>query len=246
MQNKFKKLLFSLALLPCFFILTACNGNPLDTNVNVNVDGNYSLSTYENLKENALDKINENYLDNTAYKITTKLNLSGTPTVNLNGIVKGSKLNNLEAAFKLISIGMRSECYVKDSVMYYLDSEKKIKSTIPSVEALKKQLGVTDIITLSDVFNKIEEAHINENIKVEKYTSNNETKFKVTFALIAGDIVYNYNVYFVFDNENLTGVKVTYTSSVYNRELTMEQFNNAIVFPDFSEFTNANIFNVNN
>ena len=78
MQNKFKKLLFSLALLPCFFILTACNGNPLDTNANVNVDGNYSLSTYENLKENALDKINENYLDNTAYKITTKLNLSGT------------------------------------------------------------------------------------------------------------------------------------------------------------------------
>lgn len=245
MQQKFKKLIYSLLVLPCLILLTACNGNQLDTNANVNTTGNYKISTYEDLKENALDKIGDNYLD-ASYKITARLNLGGTPMVNLNGIVKGNNLDNLQAAFKLISIGARAEYYVSNGVMYFLDSNNKIKSSIPSVEALKKQLGVTDILTLSEVFNKIEDARINENLKVEKHSAGTENKFKVTFALKANNVIYNYRIYFVFNENNLTGVKVEYNSDVYTLELNMEQFNGNITYPDFSDYADANIFNVEN
>lgn len=243
MQNKFKKLLYSLLVIPCLLILTACNGNTLDKSTNVNVDGNYKISTYEDLKENALDKISENYLDN-AYKITAKLNLGGTPVVNLNGIVKGNNLDNLQAAFKLISIGARAEYYINNGVMYFLDSNNKIKSTIPSGEALKQQLGISEVLTLNDVFNKIEDAKINKSIKVEKHTNNDEQKFKVKFVIKADENFYNYTVYFVFNADNLIGVRVELKSENYNLELNMEQYNDNINFPDFSDYADANIFNI--
>lgn len=242
-MKQLRKLFSTFVMILCMFLLNACSGNQLDTNANIDVGGNYIASTYGDLKENAINKIDFQNENNTC-KLTAKLSLSGAMTANLNGIIKGTNLDNLQAAFKLISIGARCEYYIKDKVLYFLDSENKQKANIPNLDLLKEKFNIPQIITLNNVFEKIEEANINNNLRIEKHTAKNETKFKVTFALKSNNSIFNYTIYFVFNSETLSGVLVNHSSSGYNISVVMQQYDKDIIFPDFDDFIESNIFNV--
>lgn len=273
MKKSLKIALSALALVPCAALFVGCGQDQLSTKAKINTEGTYTTST----KEAFTTYTGESGAASTAlsgYRFTMDAKVSGSlagqsynSSVLLNGIIKTSD-TSVEAAFKMTMEGQDiMKAYIKDGYVYanvsasLMGQSLKIKyeADVNDILGGFDEIGAAGPTSISDVQEILDFINENNDLNIEASVEGEINKFH--FSADSTDISAmldsaseilgsDFDCYFVFDSDILTGAQVSFKYSMSSEDLgnanidakiTMEKFDGEINFPSFDGYTEMDI-----
>lgn len=263
MKKSLKIALSSLALVPCAFLFVGCGQDQLATEAKVNTTGNYQAASQQQFDTYvAKDGVNVSL---NGYRFTMKATVSsslqGSVETTTNGIIKKTANGGVEAAFK-VTAGSQTQMsmYVKDGYVYMeaeaYGSTIKTKAKMDADEDLLEDLGQTgvgDVQEIMDSLKKMGELDIKCSVEgnlVKYHFSTDEFDLSQLLDTASKMIGSDFNCYFVFDNDLLTGAQLTFNYKMsgvgqlgdtsISSVITMEKYDGNINFPKLDGYVEAN------
>ena len=264
MKKSLKIALSSLALVPCAFLFVGCGQDQLATEAKVNTTGNYQAASQQQFDTYvAKDDVNVSL---NGYRFTMKATatstLQGSVETTTNGIIKKTANGGVEAAFK-VTAGSQTQMsmYIKDGYVY-MEAEAhgntiKTKTKMDVDKDFLEDLGQTGVGDVQEIMNSLKkmgkldiQCSVEGNL-VKYHFSTDEVDLSQLLDMSTKVLGSNFNCYFVFDNNMLTGAKLTFnykTSSFehlgdasISSDITMEKYNGKINFPKLDGYTEASL-----
>lgn len=229
MKKKIIALLSIVLLVPCIFILTACNNDRLET-VSINTEDSYSTSSKEELTgyiENLSDE-NQNV---SGFKMTFNIstNILGKSTITeINAIAKIDDQNNLTMKIEAKYEGETSYMYLKDNNLYmsyegknyYIaieDSQNSYINNFPTIDSV--------LADLQDIQGLIVEVNADGSKYHISYDSGLE---KV-------------DTWLVFELDQLIGIRqkmeLKQNDMTMSMDVCVKPYNGSVSLPDLSGYT---------
>lgn len=248
MKKLFKQILLCFLIIPCMFLLAACGGKSDD--VIINTKGNY-VATNKEQTENFINEIKTNgAFEFNSFKVTMK----STTTVDgkkANVKINATFVGGDSDQFKM-SLQINDETvnvYLKNG-NYYLDTEgEKYKFDIAGDTSL-----VDAFVEMMPSFEMVEQSLLEVSQATNAvFERADDVEGGIVKLHIKGDvedsdlgIVADTNAWFIFENNILTGVKVTENTTiganVNNSEVCMQLFNGTeIQIPNESSFKTLSV-----
>jgi hypothetical protein len=224
MKKFFKTLMMCLVVIPCVFVLAACGAK--DPNqVNVNTKGKYSASNIQAFDEAIAAAYDAETLEFNSYRLSYKATIEEG----------GEKIDVVMHATVMIgeddAVSMYTYMKTGDGLVeYYLDAEymyMKVDSEGMSAnykmpadpEALGEAGMALQMGSIESLLDEI--AMVPGEIAVEVAEQDTTTKYHLTFATEEEGEA---EVWFVFENGTLTGVKSVSNTEGSKGEIQMERF----------------------
>lgn len=264
-MKKFKNVLIALIFVPCLLFFAACGGNKADaqfkTKAKIDTEGEYTetskeeLTTY--LSSGATPEAQTLKTSMSGYRLTGSIEMPAMPelglteatTTNFDVIyVGGEKLEDYKMAMKMSAKDEKAYMYIKDGYVYANVEDEKLKAKITTDEQFDEiQTSTSQLVSLEEMIELI--TTMEEGATVKVAVDGNTKKYEVTLDLSGlaeegfgfENLVSEYKMYFVFENDILTGFTVSYNSIMGSScTLTMENYNGKVVFPSFKDYKEVN------
>lgn len=267
MKKSLKIALSALALVPCAALFVGCGQDQLATKAKVNTEGTYAASS----KEAFTTYTGEGGAASTTlagYRFTMDAKVSGSVTgqsynssVLLNGIIKTSA-TSVEAAFKMTMEGQDiMKAYIKDGYVYanvsLMGQNMKVKYEADANDILGgfDEIGAAGPTSISDVQEILDFINNKNDLNIEASVEGEINKFHffadstdISAMLDSASTILgsDFDCYFVFDSDILTGAQVSFKYSMTSEDLgnadidakiTIEKYDGEINFPSFDGYT---------
>ena len=262
MKSKLKMFLMALIILPCAFVFSACGGDQLSQQANLNTNGSYTATNLTEARNATSENVNNENIYN-GYRASMNISMVFSTyeiKYNTNLIYKQTKQNNeiekLEIAMRttatLNNETVKTDIFsinTKNDINTYVD----IQSPYINGKFAYKQ-SIDEITTIgfdASMFEELIENHM-PNINVNLWTNSNffeisksDNSTKIKIKVPAGNYKgHNYaeaNVYYVYENNIFQGFKIenlTINSITYymQNNITVCPFTDEIQYPDFNQF----------
>ncbi len=233
MKKFFKLLIVCLCVIPCAIMFCACKK---DNHVSVNIKGDY-VTVAEEDRGAIISQLSDLGSDSNFttgvefYSFITfaseELNISFT----MDGKMQGEGENFVASiSAKISENGYSQKCkyYIKDNAIYIDINGYKVKQTFSSTESS----NVANIVTVEQIENIISSL---QNPNLAFCTKGNQVKYKFTASLDESDMPINYEIYFVYTNNKLSGLRYIVKSEGINMDMQMVGFNGKIDLPNLDD-----------
>lgn len=254
MKRKITKI-FALLLVCCAFMLAGCG----DNSVNVNVDGDYQDSTTEAFTTYVAQVDEDEKLEASGYQFTLKTDMTGDVETHIvmNGKIiktKDGETEKITASFNtkstIIVQGSKQELemnsYIVDNVFYTEVAGIKVKE---SIENAYNEDGIGQILSMipnkADIDLMIEQYTKMGNVAIKIAENGDTVKYLISVSSVStsGENMGNSDMYYVFKNGALEGIKISGTMTMGETSQTvsidMQTYNGEIDLPSLDGYIEA-------
>lgn len=256
MKKYLKIFLIAFVVAPCMFIFAACGSPGQFSDVKVNVSGNYfesSASDFENFigseenntSFNSISGIKMSY-QITIPEISLGENIFRSQTISSVAILKyNDKKQISEIAFKVVSNEGEFEIYAPNDGYIYSSIKTKslTQKTKVQMKSFKDLLETYKLPEIDDSFlnSTSDDILSNDNVLVKKATEGTKTKYEVSYEEILNGKKVAEKLNAVYENNEFYGLVYEMTNDmnplISKIKLEMHSYNEKIIYPDFSSFT---------